>query len=212
MAGICHDLRGVLHVLSVQAHLIIISSKQPPETVIFAHSVIAAVERAGAILDECTHQGPPRVEDLGELVRTTLETLRPIAQSRKVQLLDHLSPEKIPVSLYPGDIYRILQNLVTNAVEACPTDTGKIVVTTLEVDSATLKTKSARLQVSDSGIGINEKTLERVGQFGFTTKPDGNGYGIFTVQSLVTRRGGAMKIASQPGQGTTITVDFPLSQ
>lgn len=211
VVGLCHDIRGLLHIMRVQAQMMIWADKQmSPDVVAFSRSIITNVERVNSILDAFTHQGPPPLQDLSKLANATLLTLRPLAQSKRMLLLDNIDTRPLPIALYPGDVHRILQNLVNNALEACAPDTGKVVVTAALVDAS--EGPRVRLTVSDNGSGIDENTMKRVGQFGFTTKPDGSGYGLYIVQSMVERRGGVMTLRSQAGQGTTITIDFPVAQ
>jgi len=103
----------------------------------------------------------------------------------------------------PGQIQRVLVNLIKNALEAMG---GRGVVTIRvrrgEADGVTL-------EVADSGPGMDPATLERAGHPGFTTKSSGSGLGLTLVQRIVEQHGGRFDLVSSPGEGTRAVVALP---
>ena len=73
-------------------------------------------------------------------------------------------------------------------------------------------TQHVRLEVRDSGVGMDEETRQRCLEPFFTTKGNrGTGLGLAMVYGMAQRHGAALEIDSKPGDGTTMRILFPLS-
>ena len=66
------------------------------------------------------------------------------------------------------------------------------------------------VQVADTGRGMSPDVLKEIFNPYFTTKPSGTGLGLAIVHGVVEGHGGAIKVESQPGKGTTVTISLPL--
>lgn len=110
-----------------------------------------------------------------------------------------------------SDIRDALTNLVFNAVDAMPNG-GSIVVRTRCKDGQS-DAPHVELEVSDTGLGMDEETRRRCLEPFFTTKGErGTGMGLAMVYGMVRRHGAAIEIDSAPGTGTTIRVRFRAAQ
>ena len=65
------------------------------------------------------------------------------------------------------------------------------------------------VKVTDNGVGMSPETLEKACLSGFTTKPDGNGLGLFITHRLCQVIKASMRMDSREGQGTTVTLALP---
>jgi PAS domain S-box-containing protein len=115
-------------------------------------------------------------------------------------------------------IHQILMNLATNAVQAMGTAGGTL---TIALDQITATTEDypqlaagpyLRIQVGDTGCGIDQFTLKRIFDPYFTTKgaDSGTGLGLSVVQSSVASSGGCIEVESEIGRGSTFNVLLPL--
>jgi len=107
------------------------------------------------------------------------------------------------------EIRDALTNLIFNAVDALPQG-GTIEVRTSLLNSDAAN-QQVRLEVSDSGIGMDEQTRRRCLEPFFTTKGErGTGLGLAMVYGMAQRHGAELQIDSQPGRGTTVRTLFPI--
>jgi signal transduction histidine kinase len=105
-----------------------------------------------------------------------------------------------------GLIKLVLENLLENACQAMP-DGG---VVTVSAQPALLQGSAAVcLRVTDRGHGMDARTRERATKPFFTTRPTGTGLGLAIVDRIVQAHGGELRIASEPGEGTTVSVVIP---
>lgn len=123
-----------------------------------------------------------------------------------------------------GQLQQVVMNLITNASEAMQEQPGVMTVTTTarECDVQYLsrsrileKPEPGRyvvLKVRDTGVGIDERTMERLFDPFYTTKFTGRGLGLAAVQGIVQGHGGAIIVESEPGRGTLFQVLFPVAR
>jgi signal transduction histidine kinase/CheY-like chemotaxis protein len=117
----------------------------------------------------------------------------------------------------PGQLEQVVLNLAVNARDAMP-DGGAIVITTINerISEAESTADLAAgnyvvLRVRDEGVGMTQDVLARIFEPYFTTKEPtkGTGIGLATVYGIVTQAGGAIRVSSTLGQGTTFSVYLP---
>jgi signal transduction histidine kinase len=110
-----------------------------------------------------------------------------------------------PVECLAGQLDQVFLNVLANAIDAVGSH-GTIVLRT-RVEGA-----QAVVEVTDSGPGIAPEVRDRLFEPFFTTKPEGQGTGLGLAVSygIVERHGGAIRIASPPGGGATVTIAVPL--
>ena len=147
---------------------------------------------------------------INDLVRQVVELTHvrwsDMPQQRGVTIVLKLELEtKLPTVMgADGEIREALTNLVFNAVDAMP-DGG-----TLTLRTSTDKSGLVRVEVSDSGVGMDEDARRRCLEPFFSTKGErGTGLGLPMVYGMVQRHNADIAIESELGKGTTIRLSFP---
>ncbi len=147
--------------------------------------------------------------DLNNLIRSTV---RFISFDRRFSIVDmelNLDPNLPAVRAVGDHITQVIMNLLVNAADAMEGRTDpkpRIAVSTH------LQQGHAVVTVTDNGTGMDKNTLARVFEEFFTTKLPGKGSGIGMAvsKSLIESDGGLIGVESEPGVGTTVTVQLPV--
>jgi signal transduction histidine kinase len=147
-----------------------------------------------------------RPYDLHQAAREVVDLVLP-ATGRKVQVETRFEGD-CSVECVPDEMNQLLTNLVQNAIEASPEQTGRVEVTG-RIEGTTLE-----LRVKDNGHGIKPEDKQRVFTAFFTTKGPGRGMGmgLTIVWRVATSLGGTLAVESEPGQGTEFLLRIPLRQ
>jgi signal transduction histidine kinase/CheY-like chemotaxis protein len=105
-------------------------------------------------------------------------------------------------------IKQLLYNLFNNAADATKEKgNGRIQISVLTDQDESAFT----LTVSDNGVGFEPELLRKAFQERFTTKPTGHGFGLTVCRRIIDNHGGELQVDSTPGEGTRISVAFPLA-
>jgi signal transduction histidine kinase len=154
--------------------------------------------------------------DLSQTVAEMAELLK-VSVSKHSELVTDLGQDLPAVQADAAQIRRVVMNLVSNASQAIGDRDGVIRVTTRRVagvgPAALSKTSSTgdylELEVSDTGCGMPQEMQVKVFDPFFTTRSAGHGLGLAVVQGIVRNLGGTIRLASEPGRGTTFRVLLP---
>lgn len=227
--GIAHDFNNILSGVLGNASLALDDVSPGSHLASRLADVVNATERAAQLTRQLlAYAGKGRfvieLLDLSQQVRE-ISGLVQTSVPRTVQLRLELADGLPCIEADAAQIQQVIMNLVINGAEAIPEGkTGSVLITTgvQDVDEAYIQTtvsgidiKQGRyvaLEVHDTGIGITPEVISRIFDPFFTTKFAGRGLGLAAVRGIVQGHGGAMKVYSAPGQGTTFKLLFPASQ
>lgn len=136
-----------------------------------------------------------------------------LAEGHNITLVQDLDPAIGQVKMDPKALHRILLDLVTNAIDACLFDIVGEKEWAVTVSTTFLKNNTLQLQVSDNGIGMDGETMDHLFSSVFSTKGQkGTGLGLLVTEKLIKENGGAVYVASEPGKGSTFTVQLPFQR
>ncbi len=221
--GIAHDFNNVLVVIIGFANLLLKDFAADDPQREKAEQIARAGERAAELTQQLLAFSRrqvlmPQILDLNDVV-TDMKLLLERLIGEDIRLEIVLDPELGKVQADPGQLEQVILNLVVNARDAMPTG-GRLTIetTNLDVHQSHLAAHGnhssgacVMLAISDSGHGMDESTRARAFDPFFTTKETGKGtgLGLATVYGIVTQSGGSIHIDSEPGRGTTFTMQLP---
>ena len=147
--------------------------------------------------------------DVGKAVRIACLIVEHEIKKRTVNFSLNIE-EKIPYVMGNAQqLEQVVINLVMNALNALPTQNGRMFVSVSHPEHS----RHVEITVRDEGVGMPEKVLARLSEPFFTTRRDsgGTGLGLFISRSIVEKHNGVMEFASEPEKGTTVTVKLPIT-
>jgi two-component system, cell cycle sensor histidine kinase and response regulator CckA len=223
--GVAHDFNNLLSSIIGYTELTLL--KLPPESPLKDHLV--TVKEAGEKAAELTHRllafSRKQVLQMKAFnLNTGLESMvrmmsRMVREDISLEL--HTDPSIPAIMADPVQIEQIVMNLIVNARDAMPNG-GKLIIETANAyfdDDFIIRHENVErgsyvlLSVSDTGIGMSKKVLERIFEPFFTTKGmgEGTGLGLATVYGIVKQHNGYVYVYSEVGNGTTFKIYLPVS-
>jgi len=151
------------------------------------------------------------VLEVSPLVEAAVETIRPAAEAKSIQVVRNLSADTGPIKGDPARIQQTVWNLLSNAIKFTPRG-GTVWIHVVRVES------SVEITVKDTGTGIPEKFLPfvfdrfRQADNSTTRSHGGLGLGLAIVKHLVELHGGTVSVESDgEGKGAAFTVRLPIA-
>ncbi|MBE2252900.1 MAG: MASE1 domain-containing protein [Myxococcus sp.] len=218
--GVAHDFNNLLTVITSSADLINLDRAASAETRDAAQAVLAAAERAAELTRHLLavarrQPGKARPVDLVAVLADLRRLVRPILPEN-ITLDVELMP--LTVSIDPTQLEQVLLNLAINARDAM-TRGGRLVITVSPrvldpAEAAALDVAPgdwALIAVTDDGDGMSPEVQQRIFEPFFTTKPApvGTGLGLSSALGIVRQAGGAIRVTSALGRGSTFEVWLP---
>jgi signal transduction histidine kinase len=219
-SGLSHDLRNVLQPISMGVSMLVDDPREE-------------IRKVGQLITDCTQRGLDIVASMLSFakgsrasvhrvgVKSLIDGLAMLLRSslgRNVQL--HVaSPEaSLEIEGNHTELQQCLLNLCLNGAQAMP-DGGEL---RMEADIVTLEDdffegddvrapgRYLRTRISDTGVGMSEDVRNRLFQPFFTTKEKGTGLGLLSCRRILTNHQGYLRLASEPGKGTTFSLYLPM--
>ncbi|MGJ3522443.1 ATP-binding protein [Nitratidesulfovibrio sp. D1] len=208
-AGVAHEIRNPLSSIKGFATYLAGLLRDEDKGRDAAKLIVQEADRLNRVVSELLEFARPGVPDLREehvdrVIERSVRLATADAAARGVELRFVPNPALPPVSLDAERFTQALLNLLLNGVEATPPG-GRV-----EVSAAVRQDGGLDVQVADTGRGMPPAVLAEIFNPYFTTKPSGTGLGLAIVHGVVEGHGGAIKVESQPGRGTTVNISLPL--
>jgi len=222
--GIAHDFNNILAAIMGYGELV--QAQLDPESSTHAdmERVLSAANRAQSLVRQILTFSR-RVDDVrlavdfADVVTEALKLLRPSLPST-ITIETGLEAGEALILADPSQLHQVVVNLCTNAYQAMENGGGtlRIALKCVELDASFVGMRPELqtgayvvLSVSDTGPGMAPQTVARIFEPFFTTKSQGKGtgLGLATVHGIVASHGGAITVASEPGEGSQFDVYLP---
>jgi signal transduction histidine kinase/CheY-like chemotaxis protein len=226
-SGIAHDINNAISPISLYTDSLL---EREPHLSERGRAHLTTIQRAiedvaatVARMREFYRPREPQLElariDVNRILQQVIELTKArwsdlaLQRGAMVELRTEFSPESVEVMGAEGEIRDALTNLIFNAVDAMP-EGGTLTLRTRCIKSVTTDDtpidSKVYIEVSDTGIGMDEETRRRCLEPFFTTKGErGTGLGLAMVYGMIQRHSAELELESELGRGTTFRMIFP---
>ncbi len=207
--ALAHEIRSPVQTMK----LLVYAMEQdcPPQSPLRLETQVLQQEldRLALLVEQCLEVARPRpptfaLHKLHDVMEDALLIISTEAQRRGIVLRKHWSPTLPALQIDGAQMKQVFLNISLNALQAM--ESGGAIDVSIEADDTTMTTT-----VQDQGEGIPEAVLGQLFTPFLSTKPQGTGLGLSISQGIIEGHGGSIRVASQLGVGTSVTIVLPLS-
>jgi len=218
VANISHELKTPIGALSILSEAVLEASNDPEAIVKFASRMQTEAKRLSDLVQEIINLSRLQDDDplkngknfeLAEVIFEAIDQSRLTAEVRKISLY-YESDLKAVINGDRNQVTMAIHNLIENAINYSP-DSTRVAI------DLKVRDQIAEISISDQGIGIPEKDLERIFERFYRVDParsrftGGTGLGLSIVKHIALNHGGDVSVWSVEGAGSTFTIRFPLA-
>lgn len=215
-AGIAHELRNPLVGIGSTASLLLDDFEHSDPRRAEIEVILQESKRMDRIVNQIVDYARPRGLvpkrfRFSDLIHDTLRAMSGPLQEDNVRIKTSLSLTNDHLHADQDQIKQVLINVISNAIDASPSDGAVIEITAHEVSQQDKTGISIR--ILDTGRGIPPEALSRVFEPFFTSgKRRGTGLGMAICKNIVEAHHGDIFVTSEVGRGTVVSIWLPLSQ
>ncbi len=206
-AGVAHEIKNPLASIKGAVEILVDESTPPQDRAEFKDIAVKEIKRMDRTIGEFLDFARPKE------IRFDKVDMSALVNTAARQLEAQFGDKGVSIKVSPGGavfisgdyekMHQLLLNLFLNAAEA--SESGSIIEASVSQGSD----EKVVLSVRDFGRGIEPAQLEKIFEPFYTTKATGTGLGLAVVKSIIEKHGGNIKVASRPGEGTTISIILP---
>ena len=217
VANISHELKTPIGALSILSEAVLEASDDPVAITRFATRMQTEAKRLSDLVQEIINLS--RIQDydplknatpilLSDLILQAMDESRLSAESREIKI-EFMNKNEVTILGDATQLEMAISNIIENAINYSP-DKTRVAITLKNNDGL------AEISVSDQGIGIPEKDLERIFERFYRVDAarsrltGGTGLGLSIVKHIATNHGGDVSLWSVEGAGSTFTLRLPL--
>jgi signal transduction histidine kinase len=222
VSGIAHDFNNILYAILGYSEMA--QSEVSPQTTTYRNlgKIIEATHRGQALIARILafSRSEHHQFEVIDLKRTIEAALSLLKSTIPASVLIHFEPAEASIMGNQTQIHQVLVNLINNAVDAMDREgTITLRMTHIKENDPILKqfpdTQAqayCKIEIIDTGRGMDQTTIERIFEPFFTTKEagKGTGLGLSIVHTIIKKHQGAIDVSTQLGQGTKFMILLPI--
>ncbi|MRG85804.1 PAS domain-containing protein [Salinibacillus xinjiangensis] len=206
-AGVAHEIRNPLTSMKGYTEFLTMD-EEDEERKEYLEIILDEIDRVDDIVEDFMVLAKPKdltmeVKDIVSVMNNVLSLLDYDARKQGVAVHLRSEEEVMKAIVDENRIKQVFLNFVKNAIEAMPNG-GDL---TISLDYS--NQKYIHVSITDTGVGIPEEKLKRIGEPFYTTKEKGNGLGLMISFKIVENHNGRVYVESELGKGTTFNVLIP---
>ena len=210
VSTMAHEVNNPIMIISGNAQLALMEETLPADVRKYIKTIFEECGRTRDIIQRLLKFSRPSkgvlaVTDIGKIIETVTQIVQHQFSLSGVQV--RVVPPSLSLPMVKVDVqqmHEVFMNLLNNARDAMPNG-GTIDIRT-GIDNGRL-----RIDIKDTGSGIQDEILKKIFDPFFTTKEKGTGLGLAICNNIVKGQNGELSVSSIVGEGTTFTILLPLS-
>jgi two-component system, sporulation sensor kinase C len=204
-AGIAHEVRNPLTAINGFLQLM---KSDPNTNKYYLDIIFTEIKRIELVLSELLMLAKPQAVHFKEknvinIIEQVTALLQTNATLFDVSIHPHYQTNELFIRCDENQIKQVFINLIKNAIEAQPNG-GKIFISASELNGQVL------LTFQDEGEGMDETTLNKLGEPFYTTKEKGTGLGFMVCLRILKDHRGSIHVQSEKGKGTSFDISLPI--
>jgi len=212
--GIAHEIHNPLTIISGKAQMLLLSKDKnilTEKTEEDLRNIVQQTKRAADITRKLlvfSKQSPEYKEliSFSQIIDDTLELISYQTSLDQIKIDKRVSHNVPPYRGSISEFREVFLNLILNSVQSVEREGNiSIWVADLEEENGLIE-----ITVEDNGCGISKENVSSIFDPFYTTKQNGLGLGLFVTQRIVQRNGGFIRVSSELGQGTCVTIRLPI--
>jgi signal transduction histidine kinase len=216
--GLFHDLMNPLSSISLRLEHTLSARRSPEEAYHEIQKIIGMSRRMESYMNSLKRcmtspDAAPseHVADVAREIALVCDVLAYKARMANTELKVVMS-EPISLHVHPVRLHQVLLNLVTNAIDACAEkNKSESAVQHITIEAGK-NNENATIMIRDTGCGMSDQSLNQAFKKSFTTKQNGTGMGLITVQTIIEKElKGTVSFENNGNAGTTFNIRIPIS-
>lgn len=205
-ASVAHEIRNPMTVVRGFMQIFNKESFIPIEKKAYFDLMIKELDRAEAIINDYLTLAKPRVDtsekiNLVKQIYFVHDIISSYGLLNNVSIVHKLESDLV-IKGNKEKLNQVFINLLKNAIEATP-QSGEVSITAYQ------KSNKVMIEISDTGIGLSEEEIRKLGTPFYSTKEQGTGLGLMVCYKIIEAMEGEIRVQSEKGKGTTFSIQLP---